>query len=190
MWGAGFLSTTTQGVAHINLNSQDHLWREGRSGDNYWRGYLLESGYAKWQSLGCTAREYDAADPLICSYNGPHANCNNPFEPNPVSEQFRKRPAFVWYGPGCTNEFDNVAIYNGGPPGDYKRRSPLLTCPQPFVAFVAGGNKIFHVPHRMQWSRPNFGGSMTLMPYAENVGYSDGSVRFYFNSVGGTFKPD
>jgi len=33
-------------------------------------------------------------------------------------------------------------------------------------------------------------GSMTLMPYAENVGYSDGSVRFYFNSAGGTFKPD
>ena len=77
-----------------------------------------------------------------------------------------------------------------GFPDDLPRSMFIMICPQPFVAFVAGGNKIFHVPHRMQWSRPNFGGSMTLMPYAENVGYSDGSVRFYFNSAGGTFKPD
>jgi prepilin-type N-terminal cleavage/methylation domain-containing protein len=193
-WGAGFLSSDPAGVQHINYLAQDHLWKEGRSGNNYWRGYLLDSGAAKTpRILGCTAHDY-TGEAFFSSYNGPGAGCVNHVETVAASAAFRQNPAYLWYGPGCTNEFDNVAIYNGGnitgPPGNYKKRSVLMTCPQPFVAFVAGGNKVFDVPHHPEWGVGNFGGGMTPLPYSENVGYSDGSVRFFENARGGTFNPN
>src|SRR5207253_696822 len=120
------------GVAHINYLAQDHLWKEGRSGNNYWRGYLLESGFAKTTAiLGCTAYDYSVGgEPFISSYNGTTAGCVNHVETVAASLAFKKNPAFVWYGPGGTNEFDNIAIYNGGnltgPVGTYKKRTPLF----------------------------------------------------------------
>lgn len=113
-WGDGFLSTEAKGVNHINYLMQDHLWKEGRSGNNYWRGYLLQTKFINASVAGCSAYEYSSSEPFLSSYNGTTAGCINHVELSAASPEFRKRPCFVWYGPGCTNEFDNVAIYNGG----------------------------------------------------------------------------
>lgn len=194
---------------HYLYDSGNHIWYEHRSGRNYWRGYLLQSRLAVPSILGCTVADF-TDDVFVSSYNGPYGGATNQYFDGTIDERvgnaatFRKAPAFVWYGPGSSNASgDNVAVYNGGnltfSPFGYPHYSdfrklpgPLLTCPQVRLGyeFVGGTPYVtFAVPHRPQWGG-YVPGSMTTLAYAENVGFTDGSVRFYARREGGTFRPD
>jgi hypothetical protein len=98
---------------------------------------------------------------------------------------------------------DNVNEYSGGnvagpyyPWSDdyYSRRNPLITCPQVWIEFTpgGGGNKTFEPSHRPRLRIANLGGGLKPLPYAENVGFTDGSVRFYTDPDFGvhTFVPE
>jgi len=194
--------------AHFLYDSGNHIWYEHRSGRNYWRGYLLASRLADVRVLGCTARDF--TDELFTSsYNGPYGGASNQYNDGTINETFgsaptfRKAPAFVWYGPGSSNGAgDNVAVYNGGNltwypfphphHSDYRKNpGPLITCPQVRLGYEYIGATpyvTFNLPHRPGWIAWG-AGALTVLPYAENIGFTDGSVRFYANREGGTFKP-
>jgi len=186
-WGKQWQYPWTD-TPHALYDGGTHMWAEGRSQGSYWRGYLLDGGYADVGVLGCSYASYEEK-PFYSSYNTHQGDQKATFD----SVDFRRRPAFVWYGPGSYSA-DNVSDYSGGnlmgrlegPAGDYRSKGPLLTCPQ--VCTVLAVVKQFEPSHRPEWSK----GEVTpfkLMPYAENVGFSDGSVKFYENENGGTFEP-
>jgi len=182
-----------------------HAWMEGRAGNNYWRGYLLAGNYAPATALGCPAKSYEKGynDTWWASNNfGSGANGGNQVESPGSKVSFKRNPAYTWYGPGSLGA-DNVAIYAGGhlravgsqynqyleAKRAYDKRTPLITCPQ--VELSYNGAKYFEPSHRPNWRSDTsiFGSDMRNMPYAENVGFSDGSVKFYTGS-GGTFVAD
>ena len=176
-----------------------HLWDEGRSWSNHWRGYLLEEDLTDASGLGCTAGDYRGKT-FYASYNG--GRVSNWMEPDRRSDDFRRYPSYVWYGPGAYDT-NNVSTYAGGNllmPGRewgqhgsryniaHDRRGPLVTCPPVWISYL-GGTKQFEPAHRPQWYEPNVTGNMRKVPYAENVGFTDGSVRFFENREGGGFDP-
>jgi hypothetical protein len=67
-----------------------------------------------------------------------------------------------------------------------------MTCPQvrQYLFVFPGGVTMvpFTTPHRWRLSSAS-AGSLTSLTYAENVGYTDGSVQFYWSNKGGTFRP-
>ena len=179
-----------------------HMWDEGRSLDCNWRGYLLQSRVARYQVLGCSAKQYlDAAFNVgwYGSYNGEPVSFFTGYTgesgyPNETSwdaRSYRERPAFVWYGPPGYDAY-NIGVYANGvtlssngeqnrPIGGldtYKRpHRVLLLCPT-VCLWYNGITKAFELPHRPRW-RTWVNGSFTGAPWAGNIGFSDGSVRFY-----------
>ncbi len=179
---------------HYNYAGGSHIWSEGRSWSCYWRGYLLAGNYIPSTALGCPVKSY-VGQTFQASYNG--GSVNNQVETNPQGDSFRLNPAFVWYGPGSVNAA-NVSCYSGGNlvgPYDpwtvnyYDQRNPLITCPQVWIEFTpgTGGNKTFEPSHRPNWRVTNVGGCIDQVPFAENVGFTDGSVQFYTKQSLGTF---
>jgi prepilin-type N-terminal cleavage/methylation domain-containing protein len=164
-----------------------HVWAEGRALNNYWRGYLLAGNYAPATALGCPVKSY-IGQTFHASYNG--GGVINHVETDRQGASFRRNPAFVWYGPGTVNA-ENVRNYAGGnlggpsnrSLGSHERRSPLLTCPQVWIEFTpgGGGNKTFEPAHRPRLRVAGLGSGMVTMPFAECVGFSDGSVAFHIN---------
>lgn len=176
---------------HYQMGSGDvvdgHVWAEGRSLNNYWRGYLLEGNYAPATALGCPVKSY-VGETFYASYNG--GGVVNQVETDRQGVGFRRNPAFVWYGPGTVNA-ENVRDYAGGnlagpwnqSLGTHERRSPLLTCPQVWIEFTpgAGGLKTIEPAHRPRLRVAALSSGLATMPYAECVGFSDGSVAFHIN---------
>lgn len=184
---------------NAHMNYLDHIGDEGRSWMNYWRGYLIAGRYSPSTVLGCPAKSY-VGQTFQASYNG--GGVHNHVEINGQGDTFRRNPAYVWYGPGSLNA-DNISDYAGGnlagpayePAGAYDKRTPLFTCPQVWIEFIpgGGGNKTFEPSHRPRWRVTNHGGGLKPLPFAQNVGLTDGSVKFYTRFEYGPpyiFSPD
>jgi len=199
-WGAGWPGANPHTGPHARLQNDNtvaafdgpHKNEEGRSTKCYWRGYLLQSRLARVDVLGCTAIDYTFESLFYGSYNNEPTNW---MEPSQTDAGFKRRAAYVWYGPGALDTL-SVREYAGGnldgPSGTYRRRTPLVTCPQVNTNYV-GGVKYYQLPHRPKVNFV-FGGSMQQAGYASNVGFTDGSVRFYVDTKGGIpyriFIPD
>jgi len=90
---------------------------------------------------------------------------------------------------------NNVSIWAGGnftadtPAGSYKKRTPLIVCPVVFLRTGPGALKIWQPSHRPQYTTAGPGTPPQTMGYAENVGFTDGSVLFFENKQGGVFNP-
>lgn len=114
---------------------------EGRSGMNFWRGYLIAGRYAPSTVLGCPAKNY-MGQTFQASHNAHGASrwVFNHVESDGAGPSFRRNPVYVWYGPGSYNAY-NVSAYSGGnlivphyPTSRvYDQRNPLMTCPQVWV---------------------------------------------------------
>jgi len=192
-WGMPFWDERGNFTVHYSYAMSDpnlmyqHVFGEGRSWYSNWRGYLITGNYAKSNVLGCPATDF-TDDLFYYSYNNLGGNFA---EPDGRSADFRKNPAFVWYGPAAF-EWYNVAVYAGGNIGSnrrttYRTRGPLLTCPQVWISYP-GAVKWFQPSHRPRWATAA-AGTLEVLPYAENVGFTDGSVLFHQNRRGGTFVP-
>ncbi len=131
-----------------------------------------------------------------------------PFESNAAAKSYAQNPAYFWFGPGSydtgqTSAYAaNVSMPSYAPWSSvdstsmsYDNRGPLFQCSQVWTQYLPGSIKQYEVPHRPQWGY--FYGSGTLgpvwwpagMPYASNVGMTDGSVKFYINQHGGFINP-
>lgn len=75
------------------MNYLDHIWDEGRSWMNYWRGYLIAGRYSPSTVLGCPAKSY-VGQTFQASYNG--GGVHNQVEINGQGDTFRRNPAYVW----------------------------------------------------------------------------------------------
>ena len=64
------------------------------------------------------------------------------------------------------------------------KRGPLLACPT-IVHYYGTSQDNYEPPHRPMWGINRFSG--IRMPYAQNVGYTDGSVKFFSSRAGGYF---
>jgi hypothetical protein len=158
------------------------IWGEGRAMGCLWRGYLLDAGFTA-DILGCNATDYRGRA-FYASYNG--GNVANWRETSRTHVNLRRYPAYVWYGPG-TYSTDNVRSYAGGNiligGGKWSQTTirmdlygPLFTCPQVWTTY-SGGQKTMEPSHRSNLSVTGL--SATQWPVAANVGFSDGSVRFF-----------
>jgi prepilin-type N-terminal cleavage/methylation domain-containing protein len=216
-WGAGWPGGTSSGPHAVAQNYDDHMIGgghgphardEGRSGKFHWRGYLLNGRYAPYYVLGCNAKDY-RGEPLNGGWFGAYNNnptsffTGYPGDPRYPSETAQTAPSvmhvppFVWYGPPA---FDGVSVaeYHGGnmnvPTANYKKgRMALITCPQVNTWYL-GGMKGYQLPHRPRVNY-TFASSMRQCGYAANVGFTDGSVKFYSDTrpaliPGRDFKPD
>ena len=210
-WGQGWPGGPTGPHAYMNASGtvtgghSDHMWNEGRSLMNYWRGYLIAGGYATFRQLGCPVKDY-RGEPFYASYNG--GGVTNYVETDPRQDSFRQNPAFVWFGPGLYDPY-NVAVYAGGtfnaPWGvvpswsttpDYtatwqRKRGMLWTCPMVWLTYT-GGAKYYERPHRLSWgySDTNVEGStLHYHPWVGNIAFTDGSVETREYPAGGLFDP-
>ncbi|HEY8667526.1 MAG TPA: type II secretion system protein [Tepidisphaeraceae bacterium] len=177
-WGQPFSAWSSLWTDH-EKNGGNDVWDEGRIKKSSWRGYLLAGKYADSTVLGCPAHDF-TGETFNASYNDAQGNF---MEPDGQGPTFRKNPCYVWYGPGII-DWENVAQYSGGNIGGRKtssfhRRDPLLTCPQVHLGNVAPtGDHWFVFPHRSNWVVIK-GGELSPLPYAENIGFTDGSVQWY-----------
>jgi prepilin-type N-terminal cleavage/methylation domain-containing protein len=203
----------------LNDGSSAHSWNEGRAFWPYWRRHLAKGGYVgvmnaardaliNSSGLGCSAYDYSTLPPGAVgvrafwgSFNGGnYGDSSIDLDSNFFSASYSKNPAFLWLGPGIYDTGQTSAYYGNivispsskwsgitGPMTTVydKGRGPLFACPQPAV-FYNGVYKLFENPHRPQWPAVT---TPTGMPYAQNVGFTDGSVRFYQNPNGGLYDP-
>ena len=194
-WSDGWCASG--GPCHFGSNDPFmHRFSEARGGDCWWRGYLIASETATARILGCPATSY-ASRNFYCSHWRWGVNCADQVETDPRALSFRRNPAFVWYGPG-TYSASEVQAYGGGtlsgpagpaPLGDFRERSPLISCPPVFAIYrleaaAPNANNVFEPTHRPRWrwlAGPN--NTDPISPYAQNVGYTDGSVRFFQNRL-------
>jgi hypothetical protein len=186
-WGTAHQTYTDPLTSSLNGYSGQHIWSEGRSLMCWWRGYLVAQG-EDTKILGCPFTDFRGKQ-FYASYNG--GGVRNHVETNNRSDAFRRNPAFVWYGPGAYDT-GNVRYYAGGNihvPGwsqgqiKYERFGPLFCCPQVWIEY-SGGNKGFQPSHRPQWFTDGVGA--TAWPFAGNVAYTDGSVKFFTHEYTGT----
>ncbi|HEY8665522.1 MAG TPA: type II secretion system protein [Tepidisphaeraceae bacterium] len=191
-WGQGFPNWSI-----TDPHTIAHGWDEGRSMRCNWRAYLLQANMATADVMGCPAYSYDDGSGFRSSYNGDNTNW---IETDPQGSYFRRCPAYIWYGPPVANTFE-VKYHAGGnlkgPPGNFKRRTALLTCPQVNTLYASNPvpAKWYQVTHRPRWTYVSTGPG-GVSGWAENVGFTDGSVRFYSNPKGdpnatiNIFQPD
>jgi len=193
-WPGGKLASGTPGnhwgcnelAPPGDMTSFYHRFSEGRSGDHWWRGYLLEGRYADAPTLGCPFTDYTDRD-FWSSHNRWGVLCNNHVETDGRSATLRRNPAWVWFGPGTWDALE-VRAYGGGQLagtygrtlGTFRQRSPLLHCPQVFAVYRTGGLSEFEASHRPAW---RFVQGAAVQPVAMNVGYTDGSVTFYVDEA-------
>ncbi len=207
-WGDNWREGWCGSGAGCHFGSNDpfpHRFSEARSGDSWWRGYLLAAGVVPATTLGCSATNYVGKD-FYSSHNRWGVNGANQVETDPRGVSFRRNPAFVWYGPGTYNAAE-VQAYGGGtlkgpaglaPLGSFFQRSPLISCPPVFAIYrleagAPNANNVFEPTHRPRWRwRAGPNDVDPFAPVAQNVGYSDGGVRFFIdplNPAGGVFDP-
>ena len=184
----------------------EHGRAEMRSMSNFWRGYLLQSRLIgrfdlatstvlDATPLGCTADD-SVRDNNLAYCLCLEGNAGNHVEPNMNAATMRKSPPFVWYGPGAYDYWE-VSVWRGNMLVNfngnnaifttYRKRAPLLTCP--WIAMPPPAqDSVYHPTHRPKWIRYRM--QMTLNqgmfdgPYAQNVGFTDGSVTYREGRVG------
>ena len=217
-WNQGFPDGTGAG-SHWALGNGYHGWNEGRAFWPYWRGYLAQGGYAgvldptnsnlvlDSRGLGCNANNYanrpatNSSVPRSFwgSYNGGNYGDSITFESNFAAKSYASNPAYNWVGPGIYDNGQTAAYYGniyvtpvinwqGTSPNTISYdapRGPLLACPNVSV-FYNGVYKLFDTPHRPNWNPSQ---NPVAMAYAENVGFTDGSVRFFESISGGYLDP-
>jgi prepilin-type N-terminal cleavage/methylation domain-containing protein len=193
--GAHFTNTTT-----IN-----HAWEEGAAISSYWRGYLLQSGLIgrinpttgaaiDASVLGCSADDSFLYLPVNGYAFALQGNQNNHVETNIYSQTIRRAPPYIWYGPGIFDYYE-VSFWRGSfywrvETADrqivtrYKKhRGPLLACPMIITPAPAVQHNVVYYPtHRPNWQRSREPGNITAYAsrnYAQNVGFNDGSVKYY-----------
>lgn len=204
-WGAGWQHTPGNNpldeshwlsTALSDGTSFFHRHMEAVGSGTYWRGYLIEAGLLGKRDtagnvisadvLGCPANDFTDDTTFVACYNS--YGSANQLETSDTQASFRKNPAYNWWGSGGVRDAEirsiigghladgSTAIYTG-----YKKRRALLSCPYPWT-----GPTPFTLPralvstHRSKWTHyHDSGGHPAGMRYAENVGYTDGSVRFF-----------
>lgn len=185
-WPTAHQNATSTHNSNAGGYSGVHIWGEGRAMANFWRGYLLDAGTSP-DLLGCPYTNYNG-QAFYASYNG--GGVKNHMETNATSVAFRRRPAFIWYGPGTYN-MDNVRSYAGGNMLNstwsttnvrFDRYGPVITCPQVWVTYT-GGQKSFEPSHRPGLRATGL--TLAANPVAANTGFTDGSVRFFSYSFTG-----
>lgn len=187
-----------------------HGGSEGGSLDNWWRGYLLAGKYATVTTLGCNFTDYRGS----AFFRGPHRLADgwgqacNQIEWDRTCTTFRQYPAFVWWGPGTVpakvnacHEFQiDTSSFADSPVGsdtvctDYRgSRGPLLTCPR--ACLTEYWNSYYwwdastHRPDQIQTKCGVGVTNLYQYGYAQNVGYSDGAVRFFFGIGPAKYDP-
>ena len=196
----------TQGVSHYGS--------EACSMDNWWRGYLLTGKYAKADTLGCPVTYYKpGANPdyfRAQHYLGDRwGQAINQVEYSRTADTCRRYQAFVWWGPGTraaqavyqqglqmrTTGFTNAL---GNPDADgcslwTGKRGPLFSCGR--TSLTEYWNSYYwwdaskHRPKRF-FVKTGIGvTNIYCYGYAENVGYTDGSVRWFMRPGLGTYDP-
>jgi len=215
-WGQGWQHTPGNNPSNIDhwnsaaLNDGTpyfHRFDEATASATFWRGYLIETGLLGRRNgagqlidssgLGCTAYDF-TGDPLfIMSYNS--YNCWNHVETNPSADTFKKYPAFNWWGPGGVRDAEIRGIIGGHLADNttaiytkYRLRRALLSCPYVWTGIPPVPRPL--VPtHRPRWVYVHDSGLNPMgNRYAENVGFTDGSVRWFEKRnipVGTTFNP-
>jgi prepilin-type N-terminal cleavage/methylation domain-containing protein len=201
-WSSGTLS---------DGSSFSHAFREGWSSACFWRGYLIEAGLlgrrdasgnvVNSDGLGCPFTDFSDDPTFVGSYNA-NGNATSHVEPVGNTPAFRKNPAYVWWGPGPVREHEiritvagkladgSVAIYTG-----YKKRRAILSCPVVWTfhnGSMTGGTpenpRILIPTHRPTYGQPH-PPNMSIIGTAQNVGFTDGSVRFFEDPTGAIFDP-
>lgn len=161
--------------------------------------------------LGCNAVDYSSLPLGVSnvrsfwsSFNGGNVGDGTiTFESNRSAKSYAANPAFLWMGPGIFNTNQTTAyygnIYINNPANKWTGtttpittsydlgRGPLLACPQTWL-FYDGVNKFFENPHRPRWAQINTG-IPSGTPYAQNVGFTDGSIKFFESATGGYYDP-
>ncbi|MCL2701744.1 MAG: prepilin-type N-terminal cleavage/methylation domain-containing protein [Phycisphaerae bacterium] len=175
---------------HVSYNGGEHMVSEGWGRKPIWRETLIKGGYAKGEALGCTATDFTGKK-FQSAYNAMSATSVEAVD----SEVMRKAPSFVWYGPG-TFSTDHVSTMSGGnldcPEWNWQyggrkgalaswdRMGPILTCPQVRVGYVSSpvAMVLFQPSHRPNWGG-QAEGDLKGLPVAENIGFTDGHVKFF-----------
>jgi len=192
----GYPDYNTVGGAseHLNYSAPgqgQHIWDEGRAKKPIWRETLIVGGYARGENLGCTATDFTGRK-FRGAYNAIYATSVEA----PTCDAMKKAPAYVWYGPGAFDG-DNVNEYSGGNMicpewnngyggkngalASWNRIGPVISCPQVHIDFD-GVRHYFQPSHRPAWGGST-SGSLKILPMAENVGFSDGHVKFFSHNT-------
>jgi prepilin-type N-terminal cleavage/methylation domain-containing protein len=217
-WGQGWGTPPSKTTGHfvagsIPGTSLAHDFNEARGQASWWRGYLQQAGTAEASYLGCTYASFAGGNgtramlggtvSFNASYNHDMATGANQVETDPAALSFRRAPAFVWYGPGAMVQEVRVWAAQGTGPDwgigygctDLRggSRGPLLACPPVYFFNFIGGELIhrWEPSHRERLFAWKKHAAWILHPpgLAQNVGYSDGSVRFFESVRRGSFDP-
>ncbi len=211
-WGQGWGKPPSKTVGHfvagnIPTTSIGHDYNEARGMANWWRGYLQQSGYASPESLGCSYTSFRGASrtshfgtpaPFRASYNNTLATATNQVETVANANSFADRPAFVWWGPGSMAQETRTWTYSnldwgiGYGNSTHDESAPLLSCPK--VYFYVSGTQIYHrwesIHDTMGLVREKrHSAEVGINAFAGNVGYTDGSVKFFKHYNGTNFNP-
>jgi prepilin-type N-terminal cleavage/methylation domain-containing protein len=188
-----------------------HGGSEGGALDNWWRGYLLLGKYATAATLGCGFTDYRKSP----YFRGGHrvadgwGQAQNQVEYDRTCSTQRQFPAFVWWGPGTmaekvrsshelhmsTSGFqDDLGLTNSYGCTSYRRqRGPLFSCGR--TCLTEYWNAYYwwdESKHRPDDYYVKTGIGVTNIyryGYAENVGYSDGAVRFFTGAGPARYDP-
>ncbi len=180
-WGQSYEPSAGWWSTPHGINRFDEVCLQKES----WRGYILSGEYASWKVLGCPVQDYGGDMNWRAGTWGWGWNWFEPDQDN----RYRQVPPFLWWGPG-TYDAATIVQWVGGayftgpsgtPLGSFKRRTPLLSCPE----------TVFNLPNIYSTSSTHrllindLGNS--VKPRALCVGYTDGSAAFFVGK--GLFDP-
>ena len=207
------------GPRHLDAESRaiSTHWR-GKLIANGYAGSTAQTGPTTYDpaqtsatGLGCPGMDFRN----VPKYYAPCINqvgcaSDNIVEQNVNFPSYRQFPAYIWFGPGVipsqvtqvagnwTGVSPNAAATTAlqtcnRPMSFYERgRFPLLSCPYPWMYKTGEAVALqwFQPTHRSNLTNPRAGS--TTMNIFENVGFTDGSVKFFDlhgAPVGFTFDP-
>jgi len=220
-WGQGWGTPPSKTTGHFLWDkmyvdtgpSFYHSFEEARGQASWWRGYLIGGGYLKYMVTGCSFTEYTGGNStrsmvggildFNASYNHDMASGANHVETAANGDDFKRSPAFIWYGPGSmAQETRTWAGQSTGPDWGIgyecasftlRGREPLLTCPPVYFYNNIGGSLIhrWEPTHRERYYGWKNNAVWVKHPpgCAMNVGFTDSSVEFFENEAGGSFYP-
>jgi prepilin-type N-terminal cleavage/methylation domain-containing protein len=212
-WGQGWASGKAGAhwlAGNIPGQSYRHLDAEGRGANSFWRGYLLLAHFAGTldktgacidsHGLGCPYQSFAKSSNILLSLTGTGVTQGNQVELAPgTAATLRDNPPYIWLGPGILDWLECMiwqGEWNGPLGGDlpagndgkftsYKHYGPLICCPT-IVHYFANVNDSYEPTHRPQWTIGRYSG--LPLGYAQNVGYTDGSVKFFISRTGGFYN--
>jgi len=162
------IDTTAVGAYH-------HGAAEGRTGDNYWRGYLILGGYAGARDAAGNVVKSDGlgfAPPTTTPTRSsstvprptPAAPARNFAEQDGRQTSFRTNPAYIWYGPGIRSNYEIINRRGRAHRPGFHQPATTATpgaarCSPARRSFLraggsAGGLKALDNPHRRIYQTP------------------------------------